>query len=464
MMEQVQVAFSDRRAVERQTDSVRWNLVHRIAFRFVFSYLVLYCLYLLEILWIFLVLTTRRTIPDGFVAPLWHIVVPWFGHCVLHLRSALDFNQNGSGDSSYEYTLVLCELLLAAIATCLWSFLDRQRLNYRSLHAWIRLPVRLLLAGMMFSYGSEKIFLLQFGHLSLADLSRSFGEMSPPTLMWNFMAASSVYTIFAGCVEVLGGILLLFPQTVTLGALVVLTAMTNVVIMDLSYDVGVKLLSGHFALLALFLLADHVPPLAGLLFLNRPAQPVRYPSLARRRAFDVTAQLLVPVLGSLLLVFFMYSAHRAYRRQLAKRADRSPLFGIWDVDSFVTNGPSRGRMFTAKISDALQLPPGGDQWQRLVFEDSRSAVIQLKDQHGAQVLDTVQLKLDPASGSIHFTDDADSSWKCDLDFQRPEPSLLLLRGTVNGSPVSIALHREDDSRFLLRDREVHWILERNNFN
>jgi len=441
MMEHVQVAFPAGPVLEREIDPARWSLAHRIVFRFVFSYLALYCLYVLEILWIFIVLDTHHTMTGGFVAPLWHIVVPWFGHHILHLRSAMDFNQNGSGDTSYEYTLVLFELLLAALATVVWSLLDRHRLDYRRLYAWIRLPVRLLLAGMMFSYGSEKIFLLQFGHLSLADLSRTFGEMSPPTLMWDFMAASSVYTIFTGCVEVLGGILLLIPQTVTIGALVLFAAMTNVVIMDLSYDVGVKLLSGHFALLAMFLLLDHAKPLAGLLFLNRPAQPVRYPPFARRRAFNIAAQLLVPVLGGLLLVFFMYSAQGAYGRQRAKMSNRSPLFGIWDVDRFDTSERPRGALFTAKISDALQLSSSKDQWQRLVLEDSQSAVILLKDQHGAQVLDTVNVKLDLNSGFIHLTDDADSAWKCDLKFQQPEPTHLFLQGTVNSSSVSITLHR-----------------------
>src|SRR5438874_440146 len=116
MMEQVQVAPAGL-VFEREIDPVPWKLVHCIAFRFVFSYLVLYCLYVLEILWVFLDLEARHTMPSGLIAPLWHIAVPWFGHHILHLRSAMDFTQNGSGDSSYEYTLVLCELLLAALAT-----------------------------------------------------------------------------------------------------------------------------------------------------------------------------------------------------------------------------------------------------------------------------------------------------------------------------------------------------------
>lgn len=407
---------------------------------------------------------TSRKMPNGFIAPLWHIVVPWFGHHILRLRAPLDFAQNGSGDSSYEYTLVLCELLLAAVAASVWSMLDWRRRDYCVLHAWVRLPVRLLLAGMMITYGCDKVFLLQFGHLSLADLSRPFGEMSPPTLMWNFMAASSVYTIFAGSIELLAGILLLIPQTVPLGALAVVAAMTNVFLMDLSYDVGVKLLSAHFALLALFLLADYAKPVANLLLFDRPADPVRYPPLTRRRALNRAAQLSVPILGTLLLVFFTYYGRKAYVRQQTRMADRGPLFGTWVVENLTRSGTSPGPLFTAKISESLQVHSDGDLWQRLVFDDSQTAIILLKDLHGAQVLDTVKLKVDSGTSSIHLTDDGDPAWRCDLSFERPDTSRLLLHGTVNGSPVSMTLRKEDDSRFLLRDRSVHWIIERNNFN
>ncbi|UWZ84841.1 hypothetical protein [Occallatibacter riparius] len=464
MIGQVQVVSPAQGAHEGALDAARWSLVSRIGFRFVFSYLVLYGLYVLEILWFFLVMVGRHRMPSGFIAPLWHVVVPWFGHHVLHLHSAMDFNQNGSGDTTYEYTLVFCELLLAALATVVWSLFDRKRPHYKRLYAWIRLPVRLLLAAMMFTYGSDKMFMLQFGRLTLADLARPFGEMSPPTLMWNFMAASPVYTIFAGCVETLGGILLLFPQTVALGAIVVLGAMTNVVFMDLSYDVGVKALSAHFALFALFLLADRMKPLADLLIFNRSTQAVPCIPLARCKWIDLAAQLSVPVLGTFLLFFFMFFGYRAYGRVQARAADRSPLYGIWDIDSFTVNGQSSGPLLTPKIRDVLQIPAESERWQRLVFEDNKTAVILLKNKQGAQLLDTVQVKVDPQKGSILFTDDRDSAWKCTLDFQRANPSRLAIQGEINGSPVSIALHLEDDSRFLLRNRGVHWIIEQNNFN
>jgi hypothetical protein len=160
----------------------------------------------------------------------------------------------------------------------------------------------------------------------------------------------------------------------------------------------------------------------------------------------------------------MFFAYRGYGRLQARTTDRGPLYGIWDIDEFTMTRQTPSALLTARIVDSLQLPSGGEKWQRLIFEGSRSAVIVFRNQKGAEVFDRVGLKLDAQKGTILFTDDRDGAWKCDLNFQRLEPARLSIQGSVNGSPVSITLHRQDDSRFLLRDRGVHWIIEQNNFN
>ena len=92
-------------------------------------------------------------------------------------------------------------------------------------------------------------------------------------LLWTFMGASRAYTIFGGLGELTGGLLLLWRRTTTLGALVVIAVMTNVVMLNFSYDVPVKQYSVHLVLMALYLLLPEARRLANLLLLNRPAEP-----------------------------------------------------------------------------------------------------------------------------------------------------------------------------------------------
>ena len=112
---------------------------------------------------------------------------------------------------------LLCFLVLAALATIVWTLLDRKRQEYRTLHEWLRIYVRYALGFTMLGYGMDKVFALQFNS-SLPGpgrLAEPLGNYSPFALMWTFMGYSKPYTIFAGVGEVIGGVLLLFRRTTT---------------------------------------------------------------------------------------------------------------------------------------------------------------------------------------------------------------------------------------------------------
>ncbi len=74
---------------------MRWSLLKKIAFRWLFAYLILYCVQL----------------PPTW---LWNRVVPWAGE-LLGVEAIHQFN--GSGDTTFHYVQVLCFVLMALAAT-----------------------------------------------------------------------------------------------------------------------------------------------------------------------------------------------------------------------------------------------------------------------------------------------------------------------------------------------------------
>lgn len=66
------------------------------------------------------------------------------------------------------------------------------------------------------------------------------------------MGYSRTYTIFAGAGEVIGGVLLFFRRTTTLGALILCGVLANVVALNFSYGIPVKIFSSLLLLLAYF--------------------------------------------------------------------------------------------------------------------------------------------------------------------------------------------------------------------
>ncbi|MGC2504523.1 MAG: hypothetical protein WA400_20540, partial [Silvibacterium sp.] len=250
-------------------DHLEWSLSARIGFRFAFCYWLLYCL----------PDPISDAIPGGSYLGrpfdwFWHRLTPWAAQHLLHLSgSRITYVQTGSGDTTLDFIQNFLVVVIAVLATLVWSLLDRKRKVYGTLYVWLRILVRFTLAFTLLSYGIVKILPTQFRPPSLMQLTETYGESSPMGLLWTFMGASMPYTIFAGVAEATGGALLLFRRTALLGSLVASGVLLNIVILNFCYDVPVKIYSTNLLLMALFLLLPDVSRLANVFFFNRTAPP-----------------------------------------------------------------------------------------------------------------------------------------------------------------------------------------------
>src|SRR5688572_28309551 len=232
----------------------RWHPFTRTAFRFAFVYLLLYNLPFPLSVFPYL---------DKIAEPynwLWNSIVPRVGRAVFHREVATVFN--GSGDRMFDYLLVACLLLIALVITLIWTFFDRKRLGYPTLYRWLHVYVRFSLGTAMIGYGAFKVISSQFAAPTLDRLMQPYGDSSPMGLLWTFMGASEPYTMFVGAAEMIAGILLFPRKTSTLGALMSVGVLSNVVALNSSYDVPVKLYSSHLLAMAVFLVLPEAQRLA----------------------------------------------------------------------------------------------------------------------------------------------------------------------------------------------------------
>jgi hypothetical protein len=125
------------------------------------------------------------------------------------------------------------------------------------------------------------------------------------------------------------------------------------------------------------------------------------------------------------------------------------------VDDFATGGVAGHAIFTDKLREEMRLQPGDERWKSLIFERPKVLVIQC----GNDVMDYVTLKLDAAGKTAALSDDADPKWSGLLTLSQPGPQLLNIQGSVNGSEISVRLHRLVESKFPLTSRGFHFINE-----
>jgi uncharacterized membrane protein YphA (DoxX/SURF4 family) len=140
------------------------------------------------------------------------------------------------------------------MATLVWTLLDLRRRRYDRLQTWVWTVLRLLLAAAMFYFGMAKVIPTQMPFV-LNRLVEPYGNFSPTGALWAQVGISQPYQMLLGAAEVLGGQLLLLPRTAAVGALVCAFDLTQVFILNMTYDIRLKSVSSQLLLLSLFLLA-----------------------------------------------------------------------------------------------------------------------------------------------------------------------------------------------------------------
>jgi uncharacterized membrane protein YphA (DoxX/SURF4 family) len=419
----------------------RWSLARRIAFRLCFVYLGLFCLSEQILGGLFPI--PKVEFPD--LATLWPTrqIVFWTATHVFHVTQPLVYKGSGSGDKTFDWVLAFCLMVFAIAATCLWSVLDRRRENYVTLYKWFRVFIRFALATELILYGMDKVIPLQMPFPSLTRLLEPFHDFSPMGVLWYSIGASPAYEMFAGCAEVLGGLLLILPRTTTLGALVAMADMTQVFMLNMTYDVPVKLFSFHLLLMAAFLLAPEFERLADFFFRNRAVGPSRQGQLFRTRRANRIALAAQIFLGTWVIGNNVYSGWESWHTYGGGRP-KSALYGIWDVAELSIDGQVRSPLLTDY-----------DRWHRAVFDVPDRVGFQRMDDSFARYGATIN-----SSGkTIALTKDNDKNWKANFTFQRAAENELILDGIMDDHRIHMQLQLVDLKKFVLVSRGFHWIQE-----
>lgn len=389
-------------------------------FRFIASYLLLYMV----------------PLPFGSIMdPL----MIWVGRHVFGFGHNVQNVDNGSGDTSYVYVQVFLFIVVSAISAIVWTIADRRRINYTVFSHWLKVIVRCYLAFFLMIYGCGKFAHGQFPEPDMYRLTQTYGESSPMGLAWTFLGYSTGYGIFMGISECIGGILILFRRTLLLGACIAATVTLNVLMINLCFDVPVKLFSAHLLLMSLFLVASEGKRVVGLLLLNKPIPASDPEPVSLKRWMVITGKV---VRGLFLLAapaYFVVLMMEEGEQEPAT-ANVSPLYGAYTVTDHKVNGS------VVATSDSTR-------WDGLVVEKDGYALVRMTnnrkrycsfDADSTLGVAIVALGRDSTKYPLHFT---------------KQNGELMLSGVLVKDTVSITMTRYPDKKFLLMTRGFHWINE-----
>ncbi|QIL39334.1 hypothetical protein G7074_08620 [Pedobacter sp. HDW13] len=418
-------------------NNAHWGVLKKISFRF-FSIL----------LPLFIFLNNNGAFPfiSGLLqlpALVLHKFIPWFSEHVIHYKYDFKIYTNGSGDTSYDWILLLFIFLVSLTGCIIWSLFDRKRKSYNAAYYWLVVLIRFYLAFTLVLYGLIKVIKLQFPDPSLNRLLQPFGDASPMGLAWTFLGFSKGYNIFMGIIEV-SAVLLLFRRTIIVGAFLSLAATAHVMSMNYFFDVPVKLLSTALVVMSLFILAPHFLKLYRFFIQYESAQLDKmYKPVFKKRwlyfsAYGIKYLYITVSFGTLLYTF------NQQRKTYGGDAPKPFLYGIYNVESMRLKGKTLQPLTTDST-----------RWKQMVINYSGYARIKTMNDstfNFSTVFNTKKREL--TLGSV----DKESAQYI-LTYQLIGKDKLIISGLKGKDSITVSFKKKDLKDFRLINRGFRWVNE-----
>lgn len=381
-------------------------------------------------------------LPNVIVNPL----VPWVGEHILGIEGPIPMELTGSGDTTADYVRAFIFVVFALGGCAVWSVAGSLRDRYPRGLLWLAFGVRIALATMMISYGFAKVFNGQFAPPSAGRLIQPIGEMSPMGLVWTFMGYSKAYCVFTGMAEVVGGLLVMSRRTQTLGAVVIVGVMANVVMLNFCYDIPVKLFSSWLLLMGVFLVALDSRRMLAVFVSQRATDARVLPRLYHKPRAHKAGQI-AKALFLAVTVGMSIHGYLSFASQQENPADE--LIGIYEVETFVRDGVERAPLTTDT-----------ERWHRLAVGTWARATVQHMNGERKRYM----LEVDPDAmtavlreykeGDTEIVGTYSYAWIEPGDDEAPRRLLL------TSADTEITLRWSDPENTPLRSRGFHWVQEK----
>ncbi|MDT3403186.1 DoxX family protein [Mucilaginibacter terrae] len=415
-----------------------WPLAQKLAFRFFVIFFP-----------VFIFFNPNGAVPllsetyESYIQPM-HGVIVWSAAHILHLPYPITVFTNGSGDTSYDYLVLLFCVVVSFVVAVIWSAVNRKDCNYDKLYYWLTVILRFYVGITMLSYGAVKVIKLQFPYPGLGRLLQPYGNSSPMGLAWTFMGFSKGYNYFTGFAELTCGILLLFRRTALLGAVISLVVAANIMAINYCFDVPVKILSTMLVVMTLFLLFRDIDRFVNFFFLHREAQSANLsPKRFKKRWKNIT---LITIKYLLIAYVSISTAENCFAsvKTYGDAAPKPALYGIYETQSFVRNHDTLAPLTTDTT-----------RWRRLVIGYKGYARVYLMNDSTRNFA----FEPDTVRKTVYIYQGSDTTKKFMLKYTMQKPDILTIKGKLMGDSVSIRLKRYDEKQFTLTKRGFHWVNE-----
>jgi uncharacterized membrane protein YphA (DoxX/SURF4 family) len=331
-----------------------------------------------------------------------------FGGLVNYFASLIgvecQFN-NFSSDSKRLVILVVLLLLSSLILAFISRLKQLNKLQWHKIENVIRLIATYYLGWVLLKYGLDKLFKYQFYLPEPNILYSRVGDLDKDILFWSSMGSSYSYNIFMGISEIIPGMLLFFGKTRKLGLLLALGVLLNVVAINFSFDISVKLFSSFLLFITFYL----IEPFAVNLwrFISNQKIALIQSSIDASNQSTKTFHWSNLAVVSIILIesMFVYVNNQNFNDDKQER----PLFhGAYEVDQFIQGNDT--------------LVGENNSLKNIFFHRDSYLIFQFKNE---EMVD-FKMDIDPIKKNLTLFDDAQNKKIYSIEFNQLTKMLKLI--------------------------------------
>lgn len=426
-----------------------WQLWQKLLFRFFFIYFILY-IFSWPVFGNKVPVRALVQIKDYFI----NTAVNYFNTNLLHYRENL-VNLNNSDDTSFRFVQILLYILIAVIGTVIWSVIDRNKKSYNTANYILKNSLRYFISLVSFFYGSVKVFGLQMAYPTITEMATPLGDLTSAQLAWLYVGYSPVYQIFLGLAEVTVGILLLYRRTVTLGLITAFGVYINVMMINLNYDIVVKMFSVNLVVMAGYLLITDAGRLANFFMFNKPGTVcVSYDTVFPVKKSHKVLRILIKAVFILYAVslFTGYNTIRNNEKARTENFIRPIAYGKYAVTALIKNGDT----VPVLANDSLV-------WKDFIFEKDRTFV-------SVNTTDTIFARAFNRGLFYYKADTIKQTLACyrrikgrkvnlyTFKYTIPDTNHVELRTTLRSDTIYLRLTKSD-KKFKLAENSFNWLVD-----
>jgi hypothetical protein len=253
--------------------------------------------------------------------------------------------------------------------------------------------------------------------------------------------------------EIITGLLLLNRKTITLGILMGIAVFTNVMVLNLSYDIPVKLFSMHLVIYCFYLLANDGKRLLDFFVFNRPTTHHVLQHISFSKKWMRMTRIVLKLFFIVVFVGWPFYQRREFYRSVNKEVNIKPIrSGVYDVIIYAVNRDT----IPALVTDTLR-------WKDIIFEKGGIGSVGSTDTSFRQRYRRGYFNFvpDTAQKTISFKKlQSDTHFIFTFRYELPDSNTVRLWGKRANDSLFVVI-KKSNRHFQLTERQFHWISEAN---